>query len=316
MQHLIESSRVKTFLVVFAFLLSLLACSSVQTEKTLPVPGENVANFPRMTIGDQWVTSTGEGIKSYKVIDVKADGSFIFEVKNEDGSLSFHLYFDNNYRLIKEINMTTGAIIKIPFPPAENLNFPLFVGKKWEDEYQAIGSDNKFKTFKNSYEIVSIEMVTTPAGTFNSFKIHRSFSATGNKRELDVYYWYSPEVKMVLKLQHSLHRLTASGYPMHIELLSYQKAPASEEAKQVGTEAVLPKDNNNAYGFKKDIISDTKRESSLKIGPIVGANWAVLVGISQYCDTRIPPLRYAAADARSFYEWIISPQGGKYPPQW
>lgn len=42
--------------------------------------------------------------------------------------------------------------------------------------------------------------------------------------------------------------------------------------------------------------------------------WAVIIGISDYQDTRIPSLRYAAADAKAFYEWLISPEGGRYSP--
>ena len=45
---------------------------------------------------------------------------------------------------------------------------------------------------------------------------------------------------------------------------------------------------------------------------IAGQRWAVIVGISKYKDTRIPTLRYAADDAQSFYEWIVSPGGRKY----
>ena len=47
---------------------------------------------------------------------------------------------------------------------------------------------------------------------------------------------------------------------------------------------------------------------------IVGARWAVIIGVSQYKDTRIAQLRYASADAASFYDWIVSPQGGKFAP--
>jgi len=43
-------------------------------------------------------------------------------------------------------------------------------------------------------------------------------------------------------------------------------------------------------------------------------NWAVIIGISEYKDSRIPSLRYASEDARSFYEWAISPAGGRYAP--
>jgi len=42
--------------------------------------------------------------------------------------------------------------------------------------------------------------------------------------------------------------------------------------------------------------------------------WAVIIGISNYQDSKIPSLRYAAADANIFYKWIISPKGGKYAP--
>lgn len=35
-------------------------------------------------------------------------------------------------------------------------------------------------------------------------------------------------------------------------------------------------------------------------------------GVSEYKDTRIPSLRYAGKDARSFYDWLVSPEGGKY----
>lgn len=55
---------------------------------------------------------------------------------------------------------------------------------------------------------------------------------------------------------------------------------------------------------------------SLKHNPLnlQGERWAVIIGISDYQDTRIPALRYAAADAQSFYDWVISPDGGKYAP--
>ena len=45
-----------------------------------------------------------------------------------------------------------------------------------------------------------------------------------------------------------------------------------------------------------------------------GVRWAVVIGISGYKDTRIPTLRYASDDANSFYNWLISPKGGKYAP--
>jgi uncharacterized caspase-like protein len=41
---------------------------------------------------------------------------------------------------------------------------------------------------------------------------------------------------------------------------------------------------------------------------------AVIIGVSNYEDSQIPSLRYADADAMMFYDWLISPQGGRYAP--
>lgn len=45
-----------------------------------------------------------------------------------------------------------------------------------------------------------------------------------------------------------------------------------------------------------------------------GQKWAVIIGISDYKDTRIAGLRYASSDARLFYDWIVSREGGGYAP--
>jgi uncharacterized caspase-like protein len=43
-------------------------------------------------------------------------------------------------------------------------------------------------------------------------------------------------------------------------------------------------------------------------------HWAVVVGVSDYADSRIPSLRFASADARSVYDWLVDPNGGRYAP--
>jgi hypothetical protein len=42
--------------------------------------------------------------------------------------------------------------------------------------------------------------------------------------------------------------------------------------------------------------------------------WAVVIGISRYKDSRIPSLRFAAKDAVAFHDWLVAPDGGRYPP--
>lgn len=50
------------------------------------------------------------------------------------------------------------------------------------------------------------------------------------------------------------------------------------------------------------------------IGTVTGNRFAVIIGISEYADSRVPALRYASNDAESFYQWIISPSGGRFSP--
>ncbi len=53
------------------------------------------------------------------------------------------------------------------------------------------------------------------------------------------------------------------------------------------------------------------------LAPAPSANaqhWAVVIGVSTYADSRIPTLRYAAADAQAFYDWLVSATGGRYAP--
>jgi len=41
--------------------------------------------------------------------------------------------------------------------------------------------------------------------------------------------------------------------------------------------------------------------------------WAVVIGIGQYKDTAIRPLRYAGADAKAVYAFLVDPKGGGFP---
>jgi len=65
---------------------------------------------------------------------------------------------------------------------------------------------------------------------------------------------------------------------------------------------------------KNKISEQVQTYKSSKNNAVSGVKWAVVIGVSSYNDTRIPSLRYASADAKSFYNWLISPKGGRYAP--
>jgi len=60
-----------------------------QTTPKPPLPGATVANFPKMMVGDSWVTKefSKKGIvtRSRTIIETKPDGGFVEEIKDDKG---------------------------------------------------------------------------------------------------------------------------------------------------------------------------------------------------------------------------------------
>ncbi len=64
----------------------------------------------------------------------------------------------------------------------------------------------------------------------------------------------------------------------------------------------------------KTVENINKKKPIYKSVPIHREKWALIIGISKYKDSRIQSLRYASADAQSFYDWLVSNNGGRYSP--
>ena len=280
MVRLFKLSRSEILRLIFFLIFSLFACSSAQKDKATPQVNEPTINFPKMVIGEEWTIDTPYGIHHRKVIDVISDGGFTLESKREDGSSIFHQFFDNNYRFIREINIKTGLHSRIPDPPQLFLSFPLFVGKTWDDEFYAVSTSGNLNRYKSSHTVDKIEMKSTNAGEFEAVKIIENQINIDLNLKNKSTYWYSPDLKIIIKEEPT--------WKKSLELLSYRHATDKKDPLYIGTPSVVT-------------IPSGKR-------------WAAIIGISKYKDTRIPPLRYAAADAKSFYDWAISPDGGKYAP--
>jgi len=273
---------------------------------------ESSVEFPQMAVGDQWVLTTHRGLRSHSVIEVKPDGSFVVEVKNKEGDALWHRHYDRGYRILKTDLLAPAEKAKSEAPWERVLNFPLFVGKKWQDEYKGMGADEVPRHYQNSYEVQKIETVTTPAGTFSAFKIHRNFSATGLQKNQDQYYWYAPDAKVVVKLWHVGDFKTKKGREITNELVSYQLG-ADKGITQAGSSPITAQ-KHAARTAPDEQRTEKRGEPVAEKISVAGTRWAVVIGISKYKDTRIAPLRYAASDARSFHDWLVSPQGGQYAP--
>jgi hypothetical protein len=85
------------------------------------------------------------------------------------------------------------------------LKFPLSVGQKWIYEYETKPPGSKFNQRRSAeVNVVGMEQVTTPAGSFKAYKLIRSESWTvgsqrGQRGGSTSTYFYSPETKSIVK---------------------------------------------------------------------------------------------------------------------
>ncbi len=302
----------KTIMIFSVLLAPLFVCHSIQAKNQAPQSGEPVVNAPQMLIGEQWVVKSHRGLRYHKVIEVKPDGKFVVEVKNEEGEVLWHRHYDIGYHILGTDFIASRDKSRMGAPWERALNFPLFIGKKWQNETEGEGADGIFRIFINTWEVEKIETVDTLAGAFLTYKIHRNFSASNMRQSRDQYYWYAPDVKFVVKLVHNSNFRTKEGYPIHNDLISYQPATAANKILTVESQSASVQ-KNVAGNATIETRQANKGEQTGKYN-VAGTGWAVIVGISKYKDTRVQQLRYASADAQSFYDWLVSPQGGKYAP--
>ena len=96
-----------SFIVVF----STSRCQMTPSKQT-QLPGKTVsASFPKMTIGDSWVirefSKKGVVTRSRTIIEIKPDGSFVEEAKDEKGR-TLNVYYNNKYQCVVSINVEKG----------------------------------------------------------------------------------------------------------------------------------------------------------------------------------------------------------------
>jgi hypothetical protein len=111
---------------------------------------------------------------------------------------------------------------------------------------------------------------------------------------------------------------TAQTSPSPTSEPIYTKPPVVSEPPKISQ----PPPSVEPVGPKREDISQTekaesnpKKEMVVPVGRTdIGQRWAVVIGVSEYEDSRIPGLRYAARDAQSVYDWLVSPNGGRFAP--
>ena len=88
------------------------------------------------------------------------------------------------------------------------LNFPLEIGKSWEDKFTvkpaALGAQEI--TYLETFTVLGWEEIEVGAGKFRTFKIEYKQEilgqTAGRPKQGKAWYWYSPDVKYMIKCQY------------------------------------------------------------------------------------------------------------------
>jgi hypothetical protein len=163
---------------------------------------------PIWNVGDKWVFTQGMAIE---VVNNTDENSYKAKFQNET------LLFDKStlnmvYPFQGQKRQTYRA------PQRRLFDFPFMIGKSWKDKYSAqLKWEDEYTSRSGGYSIVDEtqifesyrvlgwEDVEVQAGKFKAIKIEykRDWSSpNGGMREGKAWYWYSPEVRNLVKFQY------------------------------------------------------------------------------------------------------------------
>ena len=152
---------------------------------------------PTLNIGDKWKYTDKSGSKwTQEVIGIEDDIYVIRygkEIRGFDkNTMNFIYTIDENNKRTKFTD-TRGKV----------LDFPLYIGKKWSNIVSRTpkkGGATVEQNYQEEYLVSSYEDVRVMAGTFKAFKIeYRAKNMRTMREGSKGAYWYSPEVKTIIK---------------------------------------------------------------------------------------------------------------------
>jgi hypothetical protein len=165
------------------------------------VCGQNKVEAPVWNIGDKWnltgdvtITVVSADESSYAVKYFTSGGESVLIC--EKPSLNRIYSMDKNRRIKYE-----GRNRRL-------FNFPLDIGKSWQDKYvvKPAALAEQEKTYLETFTVLGWEDVEVQAGKIKALKIEYKQEIieqpTGRPKEGKLWYWYSPDAKYMVKCQY------------------------------------------------------------------------------------------------------------------
>jgi hypothetical protein len=162
------------------------------------VYGQDKVEAPVWNIGDKWrltgdvtIMVVNADESSYAVKYLTSGGASI--LINEKSSLNRLYAMDKDKRIPYE-----GRNKRL-------FHFPLNIGKSWSDKYHVSGKAGS-QEYTETFTVLGWEDIVVQAGKFKAIKIEYKQEMIGQtaarSKEGKAWYWYSPDVKYMIKCQY------------------------------------------------------------------------------------------------------------------
>lgn len=161
---------------------------------------------PVWNVGDKWVFASGA---STEVIRVD-ENVYVIKTLSPDNIEDFFIHdkttLHRTHRLVGEKRRKYEGVW------SKRFNFPLTIGKSWENTFSSRAAGTTVSETENRYfekfKVLGFEEVKVQAGTFRAIKIEywqEGMSSSGRSWAGKAWYWYVPEVKYIVKWQHEMN---------------------------------------------------------------------------------------------------------------
>jgi hypothetical protein len=177
------------------------------------VCGQDKVQAPVWNIGDKWtiagdvtimVVNADESSYAVKYLTAGGESILIFE----KSSLNRLYVMDKDKRIPYE-----GRNKRL-------FNFPLDIGKSWKDKFISKGALKEY-TYLETFTVLGWEDIVVQAGKFKTVKIeYKQANADEPAKEGKLWYWYSPDVKYMVKCQYEKSSYWDASYDW--ELTSFE----------------------------------------------------------------------------------------------
>jgi hypothetical protein len=151
-------------------------------------------------VGDAWVYDSKDGITG---LPLSTYTSLVAEVSPTE-IVTNAIFKGNNNRALVVFDHDWNRLVtnNQKFNPNDGhgVRWPLAMGKEWRSSYTTSNTQTGANTKVSSLaKVVAQETVTTPAGTFETFKIDRqlkeySIADPSRYRDMQVTMWFSPQI--------------------------------------------------------------------------------------------------------------------------